>query len=268
MVSTQAQYYYKDIILTNETNRQMHFLKLNKVLTVSATGFDQMGLKDPGFSELQQVLNNPNTLKISTTANSPSVSVLILNFDGENRLMQSTDSSKDVMSKTTYVYDNAGRISEIKNISSDSGQTISLTEIHKWTYNEKGRPLKMLRIVDNSDTTEIRFTLDENGNVIDERPFKKIVGGEMIYYYYDDMNRLTDIVRYHKKIKKLMPDYLFEYDDNDRVIQKITTLSNLSLGYLIWRYAFDNKGLKTKEALFNKEKVMTGKIEYSYTFAQ
>jgi hypothetical protein len=126
----------------------------------------------------------------------------------------------------------------------------------------------MLRIVDNNDTTEVRFTLDEKGNVIDERPFKNKVEGEMTYYYYDEKNRLTDVVRYHKKLKKLMPDYLFEYDDNDRVIQKITTVSNLSLGYLIWRYAFDERGLKTKEALFNKEKIMTGKIEYSYTFTQ
>ena len=65
-----------------------------------------------------------------------------------------------------------------------------------------------------------------------------------------------------------MPDYLFEYNENDQVIQKITPLSNLSLGYLTWRYAFNENGLKTKEALFNKSKNMTGKIEYQYTFSQ
>ena len=61
---------------------------------------------------------------------------------------------------------------------------------------------------------------------------------------------------------------LFEYDDKDRVIQKITTTSSIKLGYLIWRYIFDEKGLKTKEALFNDDKQLTGKIEYSYTFSQ
>lgn len=263
-----AQYYYKDIIITNETNRQMKAFRSNKVLSVTATGFDMMGIKDPAFSEVQEVLKNTNSLKISTHLNSPNILVLVMKFDSENRIIQSTDSSKDVLSKTTYSYDQAGRISEIKNTSSDSGKTISLSEVHKWFYNENGTPLKMFRIVDNNDTTVIRFTYDEKGNVIDERPYKKNVEGEMTYYYYDDKDRLTDIVRYHKKIKKLMPDYLFEYDDNDRVIQKITTLSNLSLGYLIWRYAFDNRGLKTKEALFNKEKVMTGKIEYAYIFEQ
>ena len=268
VLSLNAQYYYKDIIITNETNRQMQAFRQNKVLTVTAIGFDQLGVKNPDFSEVQEMMKNANALKIATSGNPVGLSILYMDFDKENRLIHSTDSSKDVLSKTSYSYDNTGRIAEIKNTSSDSGKTISITEVHKWTYNEAGKPVKMLRIVNNNDTTEVRFTLDEKGNVIDERPFKKGKEGEMTYYYYDDRNRLTDIVRYNAKIKKLMPDYLFEYDDADRVIQKITTLSNLNLGYLIWRYAFDNKGLKTKEALFNKDKVMTGKIEYSYTFTQ
>lgn len=61
---------------------------------------------------------------------------------------------------------------------------------------------------------------------------------------------------------------MFEYDDNDRVIQKITTTSSRKIGYLIWRYIFDTNGLKTKEALFNDDKELTGKIEYSYSFWQ
>jgi hypothetical protein len=90
----------------------------------------------------------------------------------------------------------------------------------------------------------------------------------VIYYYYDDRKRVTDIVRFNLKAKRLLPDVMFEYDDKDRVIQKITTTSSVNLGYLIWRYIFDDKGLKSKEALFNDDKQLTGKIEYSYTFGQ
>jgi hypothetical protein len=61
---------------------------------------------------------------------------------------------------------------------------------------------------------------------------------------------------------------MFEYDEQGHVLQKLTTLSNQNLGYLIWRYAFSDNGLKTKEALYNKDKVMTGKIEYTYTFSE
>ena len=40
------------------------------------------------------------------------------------------------------------------------------------------------------------------------------------------------------------------------------------IGYVIWRYIYNDKGLKTKEALFDKEQQLTGKIEYSYIFGQ
>ena len=105
---------------------------------------------------------------------------------------------------------------------------------------------------------------DENGNTGDEKTFRKGIETGVIHYYYDDKGRLTDIVRYNTKAKKLLPDILFEYDDNDRIIQKITTTSSINLGYLIWRYIFDERGLKTKEALFNKEKKLLGRIDFSY----
>jgi hypothetical protein len=56
-------------------------------------------------------------------------------------------------------------------------------------------------------------------------------------------------------------------DKSGRVIQKITTISINNPDYLIWRYLFNEKGLKTKEALFDKLKELEGRIEYSYTFA-
>ena len=122
----------------------------------------------------------------------------------------------------------------------------------------------MLKIINDKDSTEYRFTADEKGNIGDEQLFRRNVGLDRLYYYYDDEHHLTDIVRYDKKLKRLLPDFMFEYDDNGRVIQKITTLSTASKNYLIWRYIFNEKGLKTKEALFNKQKELTGKIEYAY----
>ena len=118
------------------------------------------------------------------------------------------------------------------------------------------------------DTLEVRFVSDEDGNPGEERNYRGRIETGYMYYYYDDKNRLSDIVRYNKKLKKLMPDILLEYDDNNRVIQKITTTSSISLGYLIWRYIYNDKGLKSKEALFNKEKELTGRIDYNYTFGQ
>lgn len=267
-LSLPAQYYYKDIVSTVETNRQMKTYLANKVVSVIAVGYDPMGVKTNDFSEQQEILQNGTMLK-TTTRNNLNITILYSKFDAQTRLISTTDSSVLVKSATLYNYDDGGKITWIKNSMKDSSFLINNTdEIHQWFYNAAGQPVKMLRIVNGTDTTEIRFTTDEKGNVTDEQSFRKGIPGDLIYYYYDDKNRLTDIVRYNNYYKKLLPDFMFEYDDNNRVLQKTTLLSNLHLGYLIWRYAYNDKGLKTKEALFNKEKEMTGKIEYSYTFAQ
>ncbi len=266
-LSLQAQYFYKDIISTGETNRLMKTYISNKVLSVISTGFDPQGQKTNDFSEQQDVLQNGELLK-TTTRHKLITTLLFTHFDNQAKVISVTDSSIDVKSSTVFSYDENGKIITIKNITSDTSQQIEDTEKHQWFYNAAGQPQKMLDIVNKTDTTEIRFHLDEKGNVIDEQSFRKGIPGELIYYYYDDKNRLTDIVRYNERLKKLLPDYMFEYDDDNHVIQKITLLSNLHLGYLIWRYAYNDQGLKTKEALFDKYKEMTGKIEYSYTFAQ
>jgi hypothetical protein len=265
--SLQAQYYYDDIISTNETNRLIKTYKDNKVLKVTSTGYDPLGARTNDFSEQQEILQNGSVLK-TTTRNNLNITILISRFDDHSRLISVADSANDVKSFTEYSYDANGKIVLIKNTTKDSSLEINNIETHQWTYNSNGQPTKMLRIVNGNDTTEYRFNIDDKGNVADEQSFRKRKAGEMIYYYYDDNKRLTDIVRYNDKYKKLLPDYMFEYDDQNHVLQKTTLLSNLHLGYLIWRYVYNDQGLKTKEALFNKDKEITGKIEYSYTFAQ
>lgn len=263
----QAQYYYNDIVGTLEANRQMKTYLANKVKTVTATGYDQRGTKTTDFSEFQEVKENGMALKFSSVTNL-NKTVIYSKFDILGRLVRLTDSSTAIESVTMYEYDGTGKITKVQNTTKDAANDFNQTEIHYWIYNTGGNPEKMWRVINNTDSLEIRFAPDEYGNSIDERTFRKGRETAAIYYYYDDKNRLSDIVRYNTKVQKLLPDMLFEYDDKDRVIQKITTTSSIKLGYLIWRYIFDEKGLKTKEALFNDDKQLTGKIEYSYTFSQ
>ena len=263
----QAQYYYNDIVGTLEANRQMKTYLANKVKTVTATGYDQRGTKATDFSEFQEIKENGMALKFSAVTNL-NKTVIYSKFDTQGRLISMTDSSTAIESVTTYEYDAAGKITKVQNTTKDAANDFNQSETHYWMYNKTGNPEKMWRVINNTDSLEIRFAADEYGNSIDERTFRKGTETAAIYYYYDDKNRLSDIVRYNTKVQKLLPDMLFEYDDKDRVIQKITTTSSIKLGYLIWRYIFDEKGLKTKEALFNDDKQLTGKIEYSYTFSQ
>jgi hypothetical protein len=267
-----AQYYFNDIVATAEANRQMQNYNANKVKTVSATGYDKQGVKENNFSEFQEVKENGMALKSSVISNL-NKTVTYNRFDNQARVISTIDSSLSIQSTLVYEYDATGRIVRIENTVKDPANDFNQTEIHQWIYNASGKPEKMWRIITSgagsvADSLEIRFVTDEIGNIAEERNFRKGKETGYLYYYYDDKNRITDVVRYNTKLKRLLPDFMFEYDDNDRVIQKITPTSNRIMGYLIWRYIFDDKGLKTKEVLFNDDKQLTGRIEYSYLFGQ
>ena len=265
--SLHAQYYYKDIVGTRELNQMIGLYLDNKVSRVEAAGFDGDGAKNSDFSETQDVFKDRKLLKIATR-NKTSITNQYYRFDDNGYLSSISDTSTAGISTTTYSYDSKNNPVVIKNTLTDAEDSIYENEIHQWFYNAQGNPLRMLRIVNNTDTTDIRFTLDDRGNVAEELSFIKKLSRDKTYYYYDSKNRLTDIVRYNVKARRLLPDYMFEYSDKNQVIQKITTLSTIGLGYLIWRYVLDERGLKIKEATFNRDKVMTGKIEYSYQTGQ
>ena len=259
-----SQYYYKDLVAAADLNRQMKTYVSNNIHKVTAKGITAEGGASSGFSEEYEINSNNNQLKITTRINQ-TVSSLRHSFNDRGLVISTVDSAAGVKGVSTYTYDANGKITSISNsaIDADASAGFSQTEVHQYIYKD-GKLEKMWRIINKTDSLEVRFVVDENGNVIEERNFRRGVLTDPIYYYYDDKNRLTDIVRFHYKAGRLLPDYLFEYDDNDRVIQKITTTSGQNIGYLIWRYLFDEKGLKAKEALFNKEKQLQGRIDYSY----
>jgi len=234
----------------------------NNIKKITAKGITPEGGASSDFSEVGEI--SGTTLKV-TTNNNKAIATLKYNFNDRGQLISSVDSAINVKSTSIYTYDANGKIISISNSATDADSSgdFSQTEVHQYIYKD-GKLDKMWRIINKTDSLEVRFVTDEHGNVIEERNFRRGVLADPIYYYYDDRNRLTDIVRFNYKANRLLPDYLFEYDDNDRMIQKITTTSGKNLGYLTWRYLFDEKGLKTKEALFNKDKQLQGRIDYSY----
>jgi len=260
--AANSQYYYKDLVASADLNKQMKSYVSNNIRKVTAIGVTAEGGPSSDFSEVYEI--NNNQLRITTRINQ-TISSLRHNFNERGFIIGTIDSAAGVKSTSTYTYDANGKITSIINSATDadSSAAFSQTEAHHFIYKD-GKLEKMWRIINKTDSLEVRFVVDENGNVTEERNFRRGVFTDPIYYYYDDKNRLTDIVRFNYKANRLLPDYLFEYDDHDRVIQKITTTSGQNLGYLTWRYLFDERGLKTKEALFNKEKKLQGRIDYSY----
>ena len=84
-----------------------------------------------------------------------------------------------------------------------------------------------------------------------------------MFYYYDDKNRLTDIVRFNEKLKQLLPDYIFEYEDNGE-LSTMTVIPEGSSDYQKWYYKYDDSGLRLAEFCYNKKTELLGKIEYDY----
>lgn len=269
----KSQYYYSDIVSTAETNHLMQTYLANKVKMVTATGYDENGVKATDFVEVKEIKENGRTLKVSTR-NTQYYSAVYNRFDDKTRLISVADSSSVILSNISYQYDGAGRIVNVQNAQSDSTSDFNQIERHQWYYNESGKPVKMWRTINGGDSVEIRFNPDENGNPGEEISYRNGIETDRVYYYFDEKGRITDIVRYNKKVKKLLPDMIFTYDEDGKVIQKINSSNSDNLGrvtwfgYIIWRYIYNENGLKTKEALFDKDQQLAGKIEYNYRFAQ
>jgi hypothetical protein len=259
----QAQYYYKDIVGTRETAELIKHYKANNVSRVVINSYDAENTKNDDFYVEQFYDPSTQVLRTVTRSGVSDASVLISYTDGSGNVVKTIDSSETSISTTVYVYDPKGLLLTVNSSSADTSNAAQ-TEEHIWKY-ENNNVKSMLRIKNGRDTTVVAFKSDEAGNISEETSTSKGVQSEPVYYYYDNNNRLTDIVRFNKKAKRLLPEYMFEYSTSNQVIQKITVPANGS-DYLIWRYQYNNNGLKTKEAVYNKQKQLTGKIEYEYVF--
>lgn len=257
-----GQYYYKDIVGTKESTDLIGTYRANKVSAVVLNSYDGNNTRIDNFSIQQQF--SPQALVTITKTEAANPSVLTTYYDVNGRIVKTVDSTDIMVSTSTYSYNAAGQLTSISISSIDSAHANNQFEEHVWQYNGD-KVIRMLRIKNKVDTTYVDFKLDKNGNVIEEDETHKGVKSEPVYYYYDDNNRLTDIVRFNKRAQKLLPEYMFEYSTSNQVIQKITVPENNS-EYIIWRYQFDSKGLIVKEAIYNKQKELTGKIEYQYSF--
>jgi YD repeat-containing protein len=202
---------------------------------------------------------------VTKTYNGPQASMLYTFFDEAGRVIKTVDSSGNLRNTTTYQYNPMGLLQSVTFNTSDTARGLNETEQHSWHYNTNGQPQRMIRTMNQQPSLEVTFNYDASGNVTEEIWSKKTVEIDRIFYYYNERNNLTDIVRFNKKAGRLLPDYMFEVDANGTVIQKISIPVN-SNDYQIWRYQFNDKGLKTREALYNRDKQLVGKIEYRYRF--
>jgi len=257
-----GQYYYNDVIVPRQTNNQYQALKANHIALVNAKSFEGDGTPIEGFVLQQQVINNGT--EIVTTSKDPSGSVGVTDAFYQNGLIKkSVDTGGSYVTNTVlYDYDAAGNIATLTTLTSDTFMNSHSKEVHQWFY-DGGTPVRMLRIKDNTDTTVVDFVKDEQGNVVEEHLKKNGKGIETYFYYYNPQHQLTDIVRYNRAAKKMLPDFLFDYDSAGRLAEFNQVLHAAST-HLTWHYEYNANGLKQTETCLDKDNHVVGKIVYAY----
>ncbi|HEY1022710.1 MAG TPA: hypothetical protein VGE06_10390, partial [Flavisolibacter sp.] len=220
-----AQYYYKDIVGTRESNALVTTYRNNSVQQVTMKSYTVNNTPLEDLSVQQAFSPESKTLLTITKTPYQPASYLTSFFDEEGRMIKATDSSAGNVSTTTYGYNQQGQLQVIHTAFGDSLAALK-TDEHNWQYDAQGRISKMLRIKNGKDTAVVSFVLDENGNVIEEQETRRFIKEEPYYYYYDAKNRLTDIVRYNKKAARLMPEQMFEYSVKNNLIQRTTIPQN------------------------------------------
>ena len=262
-ITSNAQYYYKDILSNKQLIAEMVQLKEQKVRTVSLKSFEDDGSPSEGFFCEKNINRNYSNVETLTKSYVTGASVFTSSFNNKGLLTQTIDSSDISSSTSIYTYTGDGLIKSILSIvrSSDDDFKNEITEEHIYEYDDKLMPVKMTRIKNSGDSTSFIFFKDENNNISIEKNTKT---GDTYYYYYDGKNRITDVVRLNKFNQKMLPDYIFEYNNAGLVTQMTTTEEGGSY-YYIWKYTYEN-GLRTREKCFSKEKRLMGTIEYEYKY--
>ncbi len=261
-VSARSQFYYKDILSTGSVAEQMQRFKAAKVHKAILRSFESSGEAVPDFICIQEITPSYNAIKTKTQTIQTGQSVLVSQFNFKGQLVRSSDSSNTALNYSIYTYDAGGLLQTIETSSQAYAYQTRATEKHQWFYKE-GKPVRMLNIKNNSDTTEVKFVQDEKGNIAEEEWFAKGKLQEKFYYYYNEANQLTDIVRFNEKARRLLPDFLFEYTPAG-LLQQMIAVQSGSSNYLIWKYEYNEKGLKIKESCYSKQKQLLGYITYSY----
>ena len=257
-----SQFYYQDILSNQQSNQRYQLLLSNKIKKVTATSFDADNQIQDNFL-LEEMIDVKNNQTIVTTKIASGKTAIIQNNYQNGKIISSEETSNNVNTKINYSYDENGRLKTISSSTIDTAFQSESSETHEWNYNNDGQLKQMWKIKNKTDSVLVDFVYDVQGNVIEEHWHKKNTEQEVYYYYYNEQQQLTDIVRFNKKAQQLLPDYLFEYDAQKRIIQMTQKLAANS-NYLVWNYTYNPNGLKQEEICTNKQRERVGKIEYKY----
>ncbi|MEO8416120.1 MAG: hypothetical protein ABI472_20835 [Ginsengibacter sp.] len=261
--SLSAQYYYKDIWNNQQLMKEFAVLKDNNLRIVKIKSFEDDGQPSDGFFCEKKINKNYTQSQMISKSNITGQSLLVSDYNPKGQPIKTTDDTPTITSITQYEYDSDGRLSGTRSVTKADDDSGEIIETHEYFYDEKGNPAKMLRKKNNFLVSTILFVVDSTGNVTEEEVEGNSNIDKKYYYYYDERNRLTDVVHYNERAKRLLPNYMYEYNSLNQPKQMISTEEGGN-NYFIWKYTYNDKNLRETEKCFSKERRLLGTIAYQY----
>lgn len=261
--AANAQYYYRDVISKQDLPMEIALFRTHKIRSVTLKSFDEDGSPSKGFFCKKSISRDFRKIEMGSRSGITAPSLLVSDFDEKGGLLSTTDSSDISVSQIHYSRDEKGRLTRIFSLvrSRDDDYVSEITEEHIYTYDGAGTPETMLLIRNGKDSSIIVFSKDDKGNISIEKNSRT---GKSYYYYYDEKNRLTDVVTENEISGKMLPDYMFEYDEAGRIAKMLNTEEGSGGNYYFWIYSYNEKGLRSEEKIYSKERNLLGRIEYQY----
>lgn len=257
----KGQYFYKDIISTARTNSEFSVLKKENLRSIKIESFDENDEPSEGFFCEKKINKNFSQSEMISKSNITGESLLVTDYNASGQIKKTVTTTPTTTNTVEFQYDNNGNLFLVSAYTRADGDSNGIKETHEYIY-ENNRPIRMLRKKNNLLVSTITFLADDKGNIIEENASGNS-SDIKYYYYYDENNRLTDVVHYNPIAKKLLPDYMFEYNKNDQPKQMIS-VDESGRSYITWKYAYDDKGLTEIQKCFSKEKHLLGTIQYEY----
>ncbi|TAD90939.1 MAG: hypothetical protein EAY75_04055, partial [Bacteroidetes bacterium] len=250
--TASAQYYYQDVLASKKTSQNFATFKAANIKRMAATSFEKDGTETENFSIAQLINQRDQTLTTITKSNFTGSYTMLTYFDPNNRVKQVVDSGVNIVNKTSYEHNAKGQLLAINTISFEPSDTnrYSVTEQRRYLWNAN-KQISAATVVKNGvDTTKIEFVYDPgSSNPALERWYRAGKKIETWYYYYDDAGRLTDVVRYNATAKRMLPDYVFEYNEKGQLVKQTIVLPGSNF-YRNTVFEYNAQGLKTAESIF------------------
>ncbi len=267
--AAQAQYFYQDIYANQQANANMALLKAAKVRKQVVKSMDADLSSDNDFICERTLDENYRQMVSITKSRATGRAVTVSIFSPKSVLSKTIDSSESSITTLQYRYNEQGQLLSIQSTTIAREQKFRISETRTFRYDSQGRLLNMLRqrSTNPADTSLVLFRTNDKFLVTEEQETGKGVHSSRVYYDYDSSGRLSAILRYSPLHKRMLPDYMFEYNAQGRVAQ-MTTVNAETGDYTVWQYHYDDKGLPQQDQCYTKKRELLGMVKYTYELAK